>query len=130
MELHHVGIVVDSLAEAIPLFEVWFGAQRFGEVIEDEYQGARIQLFLMENSTLLEVVEALPGGNFHHSGEFHLCFTVPDIDEEMHRMHDLGAVVSHPTINAAHFENRRMAFVATQSGQLVELLESKITPLQ
>ena len=130
MELHHVGIVVDSLPEAIPLFEVWFGAQRLGNVINDECQGARIQLFLVGDTTLLEVVEALPGENFHHSGEFHLCFTVPDIDEEMRRMHDLGAVVSHPTINAVHFDNRRMAFLATQSGQLVELLETSTAPIQ
>lgn len=132
MILHHVGIVVDNLAEAIPLFQVWMGAKPIGGVVEDEAQGARIQLFLLNSETLLEVVEAMPGSSssIHSSGEFHLCYTVPDLDMEMERMHDLGAVVSHPIINAPHFENRRMAFLATHSGQLLELLEDPSMAVQ
>ena len=132
MLLHHVGIVVDHLAEAIPLFRVWMHAQLVGGIVEDEAQGARIQLLMINSETLLELVEAIPGveSALHHSGEFHLCYTVPDLDTEMHRLHELGAVVTHPTIHAAPFENRRMAFLATHSGQLLELLEDPAMSVQ
>lgn len=125
MLLHHVGIVVDNLAEATPLFEVWMGAKRMGGVVEDQAQGARVQLFRLNAETLLEVVEAIPGieSPLHKSGEFHLCYTVPDLDVEMQRMHDLGAVITHPTIHSPIFDQRRVAFLATHSGQLLELLE-------
>jgi catechol 2,3-dioxygenase-like lactoylglutathione lyase family enzyme len=132
MILHHIGIVVDNLAEATPLFEVWMGARRIGDVVEDETQGARIQLFLMGDHTLLEVVEALPGEEtpLHRNGEFHLCFTVPDLDEEMARLHELGAVVTHPTVHSPLFDQRRLGFVATHSGQLLELLEEQRVTVQ
>ena len=125
MVLHHLGIVVDNLAEAVPLFEVWMGAKRIGGIVEDEAQGARIQLFLVGTDMLLEVVEPIADReNFlHRSGEFHLCFTVPDLDAEMARLHDLGAVITHPSGMAPLFDNRRIGFLATHSGQLLELLE-------
>jgi catechol 2,3-dioxygenase-like lactoylglutathione lyase family enzyme len=132
MVLHHVGIVVDNLAEAIPLFQVWLGAKPFGGVVEDETQGARIQLFLMNSETLLEVVEVMPDASnaFHQTGNFHLCYTVPDLDAEMARMHELGAVIAHPTIRTPLFENHRLAFLATHSGQLLELLEDPSMAMQ
>ncbi|MHB9027122.1 MAG: VOC family protein [Armatimonadota bacterium] len=132
MILHHVGIVVDSIAEAIPLFEVWMGAKRIGNVVEDQAQQARIQLLLMPNDMLMEIVEPIPGHEeeFHKNREVHLCFTVPDLDKEMARLHDLGAVVIHPTSTAALFDNRRISFLATGSVQLLELLEDAKQPVQ
>ncbi|MHB9131413.1 MAG: VOC family protein [Armatimonadota bacterium] len=133
MLLHHVGIVVDNLAEAIPLFKVWMGARPIGGIVEDEAQGARIQLFLMNTDTLLEVVEPIrseEATSFHQTGEFHLCFTVPDLDVEMKRLHDMGAVVIHPNSRAPLFGNNRIGFMATNSGQLLELLEDASVPVQ
>ena len=132
MQLHHVGIVVDSLAEAIPLFEVWLGARRVGDIYEDEVQEARIQLFVLNEDTLLEVVEAIPGREspLHTTGEFHLCFTVPDLDAEMRRMHEMGAVARRPPATAPLFDNRPIGFLATHSGQLLELLQETSDPVQ
>ena len=130
MTLHHFGMVVDKLDEAIPIFEVWMGAMRVGSVVEDEYQRARIQLFLMEPDTLLEVIEPLPGaaGSLHTVGEYHLCYTVPDLDAEMARLHELGAMVAFPTAPTTPFGGR-LGFLATHSGQLLELLEEARPPV-
>jgi len=124
MAFHHFGIVVSNLEEALPIFEVWMRARRVGGIVEDEYQRARVQLFLMGADSLLEVIEPLPGsiGDPHRPGEFHLCYTVPDLDAEMARLHEMGAVVSHPAVPATQFGGR-MGFLATDSGQLLELLE-------
>jgi len=132
MILHHIGIVVDKLDEAIPLFEIWMGARRVGGVVTDETQGANIQLFLMNNDTLLEVIEAIPGTEspLHATGEYHLCFTVPNIDAEMQRMSSMGAIVNRGETNATLFDNRRLSFLATHSGQLIELLEDPNMPVQ
>ena len=132
MVLHHIGVVVDSLAEAIPLFEVWMRAKRVGGIVEDEAQGARIQLLYINESALLELVEIIPGADaaFHRTGQFHLCFTVPDLDAEMQRLHELGALTIQPSIHATIFENRRLGFLATNSGQLLELLEEAKLPVQ
>ena len=131
MLLHHIGIVVDSLAEAAPLFELWMHAQRIGEVVEDAAQNARIQLYRMGDDSLLEVIEPLQPGtkSLHTVGDYHLCYTVPDLDKEMHRLHDLGSVVTNAVATAPLFGNHRIAFLATHSGQLLELLEDPQVPV-
>lgn len=126
MLLHHVGLVVESLKESIPLFTNWLRAKPLGDIVEDYNQGARIQLFIVnEGAMLLELIEVIPGipNGMHETGQFHLCYTVPDLDEEMARLHDHGAVVTHPVVKVARFDNKRMAFLATNSGQILELLE-------
>lgn len=131
MVLHHIGIVVDNLEEAIPLFEVWMKARRVGGVVEDEGQRARMQLYAMNNDdTLLEVIEPMHafGTPIHEVGDYHLCYTVPDLDAEMQRLHEMGAVVTHASTTAPLFSNHRLAFLATHSGQLLELLEDPTTP--
>ena len=132
MLLHHIGIVVDKLDEAIPLFQVWMNARPIGTVFEDEVQGARIQLLFINGDSLLELIEPLPGPDrsYHHTGEYHLCFTVPDLDAEMARLHDMGTVITHPVATAQHFDNHRIGFLATQYGQLLELLEESDVPVQ
>jgi len=131
MILHHIGIVVDTLDEAAPLMERWMDAHRVGPVIEDEAQHARIQLYLMGDDTFFEVIEPMhaPGSPIHEVGDYHLCYTVPDLDAEMHRLHELGVVVSKTVENTPHFGNHRMAFLATHSGQLLELLEDAKMPV-
>ena len=131
MYLHHVGVVVDKLDEAIPIFEVWMGARRVGGVIEDEDQQARIQLFTMGQDSLLEVIEPMTreASGQHQVGEYHLCYTVPDLDAEMRRLHDLGAVVTHPITRVPFFNDQRIGFLATTSGQLLELLEDPTVPV-
>ena len=103
MMLHHIGIVVDSLAEALPLFQVWMRAKPVGGIVEDHTQGARIQLCVIAPDSLLEIVEPIPGEeNFlHRQDGFHLCFTVPDLDAEMARLHEMGAVVIQPPVESA-----------------------------
>ena len=125
MILHHIGIVVDNLAEAAPLFEIWMHARRLGDIVEDEAQNARIQLYLAGDDSLLEVIEPLDKAMtaMHQVGDYHLCYTVPDLDVEMRRLHELGTVVSSSVAVAPLFNNRRIAFLATHSGQLLELLE-------
>jgi catechol 2,3-dioxygenase-like lactoylglutathione lyase family enzyme len=131
MVLHHIGIVVDNLEEAAPLFEVWMKARRVGGVVEDEGQQARIQLYATNNNdTLLEVIEPIhaPGTPIHEVGDYHLCYTVPDLDAEMQRLHEMGAVVTNAVSTAPLFGNNRLAFLATHSGQLLELLEDPKAP--
>lgn len=126
MLLHHVGLVVESLKESIPLFKSWLHAKQLGEIVEDRIQGARIQLFMVnESALLLELIEVLPDvpHGMHETGQFHLCYIVADIDQEMARLHNHGAVVIHQIEKVALFNDRRMAFLATDSGQLLELLE-------
>ncbi len=131
MILHHIGIVVDNLAEAAPLFEIWMHARRIGDVVEDEAQNARIQLYLAGDDSLLEVIEPLDKESItmHEVGDYHLCYTVPDLDVEMRRLHELGTMVSASVATAPLFGNHRIAFLATHSGQLLELLEDPKIPV-
>jgi len=131
MVLHHFGVVVDKLEEALPIFQVWMGAKRIGGIVEDEYQQARIQLFAVGEDAVLEVIEPMTrdASAFHRVGEYHLCFTVPDLDAEMARLHDLGAVVTHAATRVPFFADQRIGFMATDSGQLLELLEDPTMPV-
>jgi len=131
MILHHIGIVVDHLEDAAPLFEVWMRARRIGAIVEDVVQNARIQLYLAAEDSLLELIEPLDNDSIsmHQIGDYHLCYTVPDIDIEMRRLHELGAIVSSSIATAPLFNNQRIAFLATHSGQLLELLENPLIPV-
>lgn len=130
MTLHHMGIVVERLEDEIPLWQAWMGAIPVGGIVEDETQGARIQLLALNEDTLMELIEPIPGMPTPHTatGEYHLCYTVPDLDAETARLHQLGALVAHPTGTAPMFGNRRLGFLATHSGQLLELLEDTSMP--
>ncbi len=129
MKIHHVGIAVESLQAAVPVFEKLLGtAAGSQETVED--QKVRVAAFRVGDSRL-ELLEATtpdsPIARFiakRGPGVHHLTLTVPDLEQALRRLERDGMrlIDRAPRIGAG---NERIAFVhpASTAGVLFELVE-------
>lgn len=131
MRIHHVGIAVESLEGAVPVFQKLLGKkpQPAEEVAE---QKVRVAAFDLEGSRV-ELLEptaadspiarflAKRGGGIHH-----LTLTVPDLARALEELEQSGVrlIDRQPRTGAA---NERIAFLDPRStaGVLIELVEEK-----
>ena len=131
MKIHHVGIAVESLASAVPVFSKLLGrAPRSEETVEE--QQVRVAVFELEGSRI-ELLEATtsdsPVGRFlarRGQGIHHLTMTVLDIAKAISELEASGirAIDRKPRIGAG---GEHIAFLdpRTTSGVLIELVEEK-----
>ncbi len=131
MKIHHVGIAVESLQAAVPVFEKLLGAAAGSEeTVED--QKVRVAAFRVGESRL-ELLEATaadsPIARFiakRGPGIHHLTLTVPNLDDALRRLERDGMrQIDHtPRLGAG---NERIAFVhpSSTAGVLIELVEEE-----
>jgi methylmalonyl-CoA/ethylmalonyl-CoA epimerase len=129
MKIHHLGIAVDSLGTAVPIFTKLLGrAPRSQETVED--QKVRVAVFELEGGRI-ELLEALapdsPVGRFlskRGQGIHHLTLTVPDINDAISSLDRSGIkpIDRDPRSGAGQ---KRIAFLdpRTTAGVLIELVE-------
>jgi methylmalonyl-CoA/ethylmalonyl-CoA epimerase len=129
MKLHHVGIAVASLKEAVPVFEKLLGASPLQEeTVED--QKARVVVFSLGESRI-ELLEATsadsPVGRFiaqRGPGVHHLTLTVENLAESLRELERKGIrlVDRTPRAGAGH---EQIAFLHPKStaGVLIELVQ-------
>ena len=129
--LHHVGYVVPSIAEAVTGYQDAFSVDWDGEIIHDPLQMVRVT-FLPSNKTdaaTVELVEpagprspvlkfAQAGGGIHH-----VCYEVNDLKAQVESTQQAGCTLVRVPLPAAAFGGRKIAWVKTGSGQLVEFLQ-------
>jgi methylmalonyl-CoA/ethylmalonyl-CoA epimerase len=94
--IHHVGLAVEDLDEAISSYEQLFGAELEGRETQEE-QGAEAAS-LRVGTGRVELLASLgpdtPVGRFlarRGSGMHHVAYEVGDLPAELARLHDLGA---------------------------------------
>jgi LAO/AO transport system kinase len=129
VKIHHVGIAVESLAQAVPIFRKLLGkAPEAEEIVAD--QKVRVAVFRLGDSRL-ELLESTAGDSpiarfiaKRGQGIHHLTLTVPDLAEALRKLEidGLRLIDREPRIGAGH---ERMAFLhpASTAGVLIELLE-------
>ena len=128
--IDHIGIAVNSLGAALPLYEAILGIPASGtETVESE--GVRVAFFgtgagrveLLEplgpDSPLARFLERR-GGGLHH-----ICLAVPDLDEAIRRAGRAGARLIEPAVRGGA-DGARVAFLHPRStdGVLLELRET------
>jgi methylmalonyl-CoA/ethylmalonyl-CoA epimerase len=130
--LHHVGFVVASIADAIGHYQRSLGVAWDGVVIADPLQMARVT-FLPSNlsaEATVELVEpagrrspvrafAEGGGGLHH-----ICYEVPDLAAQLVESEAAGNTLVRVPLPAKAFEGRRIAWVRTPAGALIEYLQA------
>jgi methylmalonyl-CoA/ethylmalonyl-CoA epimerase len=131
MKIHHLGIAVESLQDAVPVFAKLFGRQPTREETVNDQQ-VRVALFELENARveLLEATEPdSPVGRFiakRGRGIHHVTLTVPDISAALA---ELGAAGIQPLDREPRMgaDQKRIAFLdpKTTSGVLIELVEEE-----
>jgi len=128
-ELHHVAVVVASIAEALHFYTRTLG-MRAGEPHDLPDQGVRA-VFVESGSTRLELIEPLDASSGvarflaerGRSTLHHICYEVADLDRALRELGERGVQLldSGPRTGLAG----RVAFLHPRSagGVLVELLE-------
>jgi methylmalonyl-CoA/ethylmalonyl-CoA epimerase len=130
--LHHVGFIVQSIEESMPGFVRSLGGSWDSQIFHDPIQrvkvaflrpgvGPEVQIELVEpvgeNSPVRRFLETSNGG-MHH-----LCYEVADLNESVRVMRANGAMLVRPPKPAVAFADRRIAWVLTAEGLLIEYLE-------
>ena len=128
MNIHHIGVVVKKVSDSAKYYSEIFGYRIVSSEIIDAKQKSLL-LFIRLGENLLELIEPTgedspvyqflqKGGGLHH-----LCYLVDDLEGEIQRFCELGALIVCPPTPAVAFDGRRIAFIYTKQKELVELLE-------
>lgn len=127
--IDHIGIAVNSLAEAIPTYSALLGCNVSG-MEEVPSEGVRVAFF-GEGEGRIELLEATgpdsPIARFlerRGPGVHHVCLAVPDLEEALEEAEDAGVEVLEPRIRGGA-GGHRVAFLLpkTTFGVLIELSE-------
>jgi thioester reductase-like protein/FkbH-like protein len=129
MTLHHLGILCRSMEDGVRQARRFYGASAVGEVVCDARQDARVCLVETHNGVTLELVEkgATPAGPVRVNGPHHACYEVANVERAVDDLIANGAILVSPPTPAVLFDERRVAFVASDLG-LIELLETAKAP--
>jgi len=134
MRIHHLGIAVESLFTAIPVFEALLGKQPDSEESVGD-QKVRVAMFSVGESHI-ELLEATspesPIARFvakRGPGIHHLTLTVPDLPKALGELEAKGVrlIDREPRVGAG---NERIAFLhpSSTAGVLIELVEDSLVP--
>jgi methylmalonyl-CoA/ethylmalonyl-CoA epimerase len=129
--LHHIGYIVASIKDAAENFAQSIGAKWDGVVIHDPLQEVNVSFMQsrVPNDPLIELVEpALPNSpvsNFleRGGGLHHLCYQVDSLERQLDLSRKARDFIAKSPLPAVAFGGRRIAWVYTKSGLLVEYLE-------
>lgn len=130
--LHHIGYVVRSIADEVADFQNAMGLSWDGRVIADPLQMVRVTFLAtaIAGHPLIELVQpdgrrspvrefAESGGGIHH-----LCFEIEDLAARISERECAGDTLVRVPMRAAAFNGRRIAWMRTRSGALIEYLEA------
>jgi len=131
MKIHHLGIAVESLASAIPVFQKLLGCgPESEEVVAD--QKVRVAIFQVGESRIELLEPTAEDSPIHRflakrgQGIHHLTLTVPDLPKALADLEGGGMrlVDRQPRTGAG---NELVAFLhpSSTSGVLIELVEEK-----
>jgi methylmalonyl-CoA/ethylmalonyl-CoA epimerase len=131
--LHHLGFVVESIADCVARFTQAIRGVWDGRIIHDPIQGVHAT-FLQPPSAAEALIELVQpdgpqsglapflkrGGGLHH-----LCYEVDELDEQLEYSRSLGAVMTRKPTPAVAFDGRRVAWIYTRDKLLLEYLERR-----
>jgi len=132
LRLHHVGVAVASIKDALPVHRAVFGHELLAGPFEDPIQ--RVSVCFVGSGRpgdlLVELVEPAaersPVGAVlaRGIGAYHVCYEVDEVDAALAHARARGCVVVATPVPAVAFGGRRIAWFYTPTRQLVELLGS------
>jgi len=128
---HHVGVAVRALSTAIPVYEKLFDYKVVKGPLDDPIQKVSA-CFLSrgQQDTTIELVAPFgPDSPIHGTlkkggGAYHVCYQVPEINAAISHLTEVGAFLVSGPDPAVAFEMRPIAWLMTEVGLLVELLQA------
>lgn len=129
--IEHLGIAVESIEEALPIFETLFSTTSYKkEVVESE--GVKTA-FIQVGESKIELLEATNSDSAiakylekNRGGFHHVAFEVDNIESELERLSGEGFILIHQSPKDGA-DNKKIAFLHPKStkGLLVELCQEK-----
>ena len=131
--IHHVGIAVPSIEEALKFHEESLGMKQITDVVYDELQKVKVVLLSPEetnheNYSYIELVESVGSSPVdqilkQRNHLYHYCIEVSKLEETLEKVRKEHAIVVLRPTPAKLFNDRRIAFVWTPAQYLLEFLE-------
>jgi methylmalonyl-CoA/ethylmalonyl-CoA epimerase len=129
--VHHIGYVTASIASSAEDYIKTTGLVWDRRIIHDPLQMVSVA-FLSSgdgSSAMVELVEPAgrrspvkqfleAGGGLHH-----VCFEVADLPAHIEASRTAGCTLVRVPLPAAAFDGRKIAWITTPGGQLIELLQ-------
>lgn len=131
MKLSHVGIIVKDIEKGIKNHEALFGYKQLGPIVDDTTQKVRVVLMGTSESDPVKIELISPLGEDSPISDllrkrqalYHLCYSVPDIEEAKAKARQSGAVIISNPVEAPLFDNREICFLFTKDHYVIELVE-------
>jgi methylmalonyl-CoA/ethylmalonyl-CoA epimerase len=127
---HHVGIAVEDLSSAIPICKALFRYELTAGPFDDFTQNVSVCFLSSKKGDVLMELVAPLGPNSpidrtlkNGGGIYHVCYSVVDIDDAIHDLLEKGSLLLSGPVPAVAFQMRKIAWVMTEIGLLVELLQ-------
>jgi methylmalonyl-CoA/ethylmalonyl-CoA epimerase len=130
MLIDHLGIVVQSLEEAIRQWELIFGYRKCSGIVINTRQKVRIVFLSKPNSLTIKLIEpsepASPVSAFARrgGGVHHICFKCNSINATITDFKSQGARLITPPQPGEAFNNHDIAFLLVPGNLNVELIDT------
>jgi catechol 2,3-dioxygenase-like lactoylglutathione lyase family enzyme len=132
-KIHHVGIAVKSIEEAMKFHVEVLGMKQVSEVVHDELQNVKVVLLSLNETTngdfaLVELVESVGSSPVdqimkQRNHLYHYCVEVDSLEESIAEARKNHCITVLKPTPAKLFNGRRIAFVWTPDQYLLEFLE-------
>lgn len=133
LRLHHIGVAVRDIAQAVPFYRDVMGFDRADGPYDDPVQKVSV-LFLTSTAGVgpcIELIaplsESSPINRYlaKECGAYHLCYEVDALERTLEELRGKGCMVISGPVPAVGFQQRRIAWLFTPTRQLIELVESR-----
>lgn len=126
MRFHHIGIACRDIQDGIESIRKIHEVVDIGSILFDKEQNAHICLIKTAEGVTLELISGEPVEKLVKKGitYYHVCYETTDIDREIIRLQDSGAILVSEPKPAILFGLNKAAFLYVSYG-LIELIEIK-----
>lgn len=129
---HHIGLACRSIEDEAAGISA-FGYTAEGSTIDDPVQMVRAQFFVGAGPRIELIAPTTPespvAGILKRGTKFyHMAYEVVDLDDAIHLLDQNGFRPVAPAAPAVAFEMRRIVFVMSKTGLLLELIEMRSVP--
>src|SRR6266576_1708124 len=118
MIFHHIGIACRDIVQTVEKLRQIHNITHQSAVVYDPQQKAYVCLLTLDGGPALELVAGPQVATLlqNRITYYHVCYVVEDLDASVAELTRSGAVVCGPSRPAALFQERRVAFLFTETG--------------
>ena len=126
MYIHHIGIATRNIEKSIENLKKIYNIKSISDIVYDKLQKARLCFIETNHGINLELIEGEQVEGILAKGinYYHICFSVKNIESEIEKLQEKGAMLISKPKKAVLFGNKLVAFLLTKDG-LIELVEEE-----